>query len=133
MPLRFTHPRARHLSVTTRRSGTVRTIHAEGHIDLATEAPWHDHLITAATSADPTTHLVVDLTQVTHLSWASTAALVRAHHACTARGRHLTVLAGGPILTGLRLSRLDQVFTITPAAQRTRPVHNHNCSEWLIA
>ncbi|GAA4418429.1 STAS domain-containing protein [Actinokineospora soli] len=133
MPLRFPPPRHRHLTITTERHGTVHTITAAGHIDLATDAPWHDELITAATSPDHTTHLVVDLTNVTHLSWASTAALVRAHHACTTRGRTLHVRAGGAILTGLRLTRLGDTLTITPATQVARPATTHNHSEWLIA
>ncbi|GGS27983.1 STAS domain-containing protein [Actinokineospora fastidiosa] len=133
MPLRFAPPRTRHLAVTSHRSGPVHTIAAQGHIDLATDAPWHDHLIDAATSADGTTHLVVDLTDVTYLSWASTAALIRAHHACAARGRHLVVRAGGAILTGLRLTRLDHTLTITPATTTARTATAHNHSEWLIA
>ncbi|MFC5288384.1 STAS domain-containing protein [Actinokineospora guangxiensis] len=133
VPLRFPQGRSRHLSVSGERHGTVLTITAAGHIDLATEAPWHERLMEAATSPEHTTHLVVDLTAVTHLSWASTAALVRAHHACVGRGRALHVRAGGAILTGLRLTRLDDTLTITPAAQVTRSVARYNCSEWLIA
>ncbi|MGW5049676.1 STAS domain-containing protein [Actinokineospora sp. NPDC004072] len=133
MPLRLAPHRTRHLAITTHRSGPIHTVAAQGHIDLATYAPWHDALIDAATSTDPTTHLVADLTDVTHLSWASTAALIRAHHACNARGRHLVVRAGGAILTGLRLTRLDHTLTITPATTTTRTATTQNHSEWLIA
>ncbi|OLR93803.1 STAS domain-containing protein [Actinokineospora bangkokensis] len=124
----------RSLTVTTTHTAGTTTITAHGRIDLATEAPWREALITTATTPDPTTHhLVVDLTAVTHLSWASTAVLLRAHRACTRRGRTLTTLARGPILSSLHLTPLAQELRIAPSTTTAPTPHTHSTNAWLIA
>ncbi|GLZ37226.1 STAS domain-containing protein [Actinokineospora sp. NBRC 105648] len=123
----------RELDITVERTGRTTAVRAVGRIDLATETPWHDQVMGAATATDDTTSVTVDLTAVTFLSWASTAVLIRAHRACLRRGRALRVLACGPVLTGLQLTRMNEEITIVPA---TRPVHVERpraATSWLIA
>ncbi|EWC61975.1 hypothetical protein UO65_2686 [Actinokineospora spheciospongiae] len=138
MALKF--PRSPHeqaqrtLTITTHRTGHTTTIAAQGRIDLATEHPWHDALMTTATTDPTTDHLIVDLTAVTFLSWASTAVLLRAHRACTRRGRTLTIHARGPVLTGLQLTSLHDELHIVPATTPApSPRRQAAASGWLIA
>uniref|UniRef100_UPI003C761913 STAS domain-containing protein n=1 Tax=Actinokineospora sp. G85 TaxID=3406626 RepID=UPI003C761913 len=121
----------RTLTTTTHRHTGTTTITANGRIDLATETPWHDAVMTAATT--DTGPLVIDLTAVTHLSWASTAVLARAHRACTRRNRTLTVQARGAVLTTLQTGSLTQHLTIVPTASPTTIPHQRSATGWLIA
>ncbi|PPK65295.1 STAS domain-containing protein [Actinokineospora auranticolor] len=126
------HPR-RELNLSVHRGTHAVTITASGHIDLATEAPWHDHLMRACTAADDTTRVTADLTAVTFLSWASAAVLLRAHRACHRRGRAFRVLATGPVLTGLQLTRLHEEITIIPTTRPVTRAPAPAASGWLIA
>ncbi|MBM7774572.1 anti-anti-sigma factor [Actinokineospora baliensis] len=123
----------RRLTLTVERTGRHVTIAATGRIDLATETPWHEQVMRACTAADDTTRVTVDLTGVTFLSWASTAVLVRAHRACQRRGRTLRVLASGPVLTGLHLTRLHEDITITPGPRPVGVSRPRAATGWLIA
>ncbi|WP_051385342.1 STAS domain-containing protein [Actinokineospora inagensis] len=133
MALTFARPTDRGLHITVHRTRHTTTVAATGRIDLATETPWHDHLMRACTAPDDTTRVSVDLTDVTFLSWASTAVLLRAHRACQRRGRTLRVLARGPVLTALHLAGLDQDITISPAMRPARTTRPHGSTGWLIA
>ncbi|SDC08922.1 STAS domain-containing protein [Actinokineospora iranica] len=123
----------RELTITVDRDDRTAVIGAVGRIDLATETPWHDEVMTASTADDGTTRVVIDLTAVTFLSWASTAVLVRANRACRRRGRTLRVLACGPVLTGLQLTHLPEDITITPSARTAPTPAARATSSWLIA
>ncbi|RLK58617.1 STAS domain-containing protein [Actinokineospora cianjurensis] len=132
MALTFAKP-DRRLDITVDRTGRHVTVAAAGRIDLATETPWHDQVMHACTATDDTTRVTVDLTEVTFLSWASTAVLLRAHRACQRRGRALRVLACGPVLTGLHLTRLHEDITVTPTLRPVQSTRPRACSGWLIA
>ncbi|WP_018680337.1 STAS domain-containing protein [Actinokineospora enzanensis] len=137
MALRFARSaaqqRRRDLWIGVERTARATTVTAAGRIDLATEAPWHDEVMQACTATDATAHVTIDLTRVTHLSWASTEVLRRAHRACIRRGRALTITAAGAVLTSLQLTRLHEEIVITAAP---RPEHARRpvaASGWLTA
>ncbi|GAA3000123.1 STAS domain-containing protein [Actinokineospora diospyrosa] len=132
MALTFAQP-DRRLTLTVARTGRHVTIAAVGRIDLATESPWHEEVMRACTAADETTRVCVDLTEVTFLSWASTAVLVRAHRACARRGRTLRVVASGPVLTGLHVTRLHEDITIIPGLRPVEVTRPRAATGWLIA
>ncbi|MDQ3404149.1 MAG: STAS domain-containing protein [Actinomycetota bacterium] len=137
MALKFARSAAeqakRELGITVERTGRTIVIAATGRIDLATEMPWHDAVMAACTAEADTRRIVVDLTQVSFLSWASTAVLLRAHRACQRRQRTLRVLACGPVLTGLQLTQLDEEITVTPTLRTVEPPTPIGTSGWLIA
>ncbi|SDI16206.1 anti-anti-sigma factor [Actinokineospora alba] len=123
----------RAVKITVERTGRTVSIAASGRIDLATEGPWYDQIMAACTDDSDTKRVVIDLTSVTFLSWASTATLVRAHRACARHGRSLRVLACGPVLACLHMTHLDEDVTITAVTPQVREPLPYGTSSWLIA
>ena len=137
MALKFARTAAeqarRELRIAVERTGRTVAIIATGRIDLATEGPWHDRVLAACTADDDTRRVIIDLTSVTYLSWASSAVLARAHRACVRRDRTLRVLACGPVLTSLHMTELGEDVTITPSLPRGTEPPLLGASSWLIA
>jgi anti-anti-sigma factor len=124
----------RELRISVERTGRTVAVVAAGRIDLATEGPWYDQVMAVCTEDADTKRVVIDLTSVTFLSWASTAVLARAQRACARRGRTLRVLAcSGPVLACLHMTEFDDDMMITPTVPRAAEPLLYGTSSWLIA
>lgn len=97
-------------SVTVHDDATVLTV--AGEVDLAT-APALENAIEATLGGEPPA-LIIDLLQVSFLASAGMAALVAAHHQAGAATRILLVAEGPATSRQLKLTNLDQVFTLHP-------------------
>ncbi|WP_373864037.1 STAS domain-containing protein [Nocardia mexicana] len=95
-------------SVSVHDEATVLTV--AGEVDLAT-APALENAIEATLGGKPAA-LIIDLAQVTFLASAGMAALVGAHQRA-GQSTRIAVVADGPATSRqLRMTNLDQVFTL---------------------
>ncbi len=97
-------------SVSVHDDATVLTV--AGEVDLAT-APALENAIEATLGGTPEA-LIIDLLQVSFLASAGMAALVAAHQRAGSSTRIVLVAEGPATSRQLKLTNLDQVFTLHP-------------------
>lgn len=103
------------LSVATRWEDHALVMDITGEVDLLT-APELEKALSSAWEEEPKT-LVLDLTQVTFLSSAGLAVLVRSHHLAGDHARFRVVTNSAETLRPMQLMGLDRELAVYPSQE----------------